>query len=606
MNKYYNVTLKEVTSSFKNWPSLYKLFIKVDKKSFIQITVLAFTSGFIPPLLLLLNQALLNTLQLEIKVSNVLSILLTLIAVYIMQIMVNQYKQYKEEVFSNKLAYFINLEIMKKTKDLTLPDFENPYTYDQIQRVTSESSYRPYQIFSEILVILSSAVTLISTSIIIIIWKWWIVIFLFLTPIISSLYYIKLGKKEYEIEWERTPLRRKLFYYIFLMTRDFNVKEIKLFNLGSLLIDRYKKINISFLETDNNIARRKLKIGVIFETINQLIIGALMLYIIMKVLTKEIMFGTMMALIQGLISTQTSLKTLMQGIFSIYENNLYVNNFFDFMKTKIIIHSNLISEKKIELADINKITFNDVSFKYPNTDNYALKGISFELKKGETIALVGGNGSGKSTLIKLITRLYEDYQGEILINSIPIEKYSIESVRNQMSVIFQDFVKFEFSIRENIGFGDWEKMMDEEALYKATSISGASKIINKSTSRFDTQLGKMFNDGNQLSGGEWQKIAISRAIFKPASLYIMDEPSSALDIYSEQDLFNKYNSFLKNKIGLFITHRFTTVQQANRIIVMDDGKIIECGTHEELLEKKSVYYDLYSSQKNIYYSGYKV
>ncbi|MCY9136858.1 ABC transporter ATP-binding protein/permease, partial [Bacillus atrophaeus] len=211
-----------------------------------------------------------------------------------------------------------------------------------------------------------------------------------------------------------------------------------------------------------------------------------------------------------------------------------------------------------------------------------------------------------STLIKLITWLYEDYQGEILINSIPIEKYSIESVRNQMSVIFQDFVKFEFSIRENIGFGDWEKMMDEEALYKATSISGASKIINKSTSRFDTQLGKMFNDGNQLSGGEWQKIAISRAIFKPASLYIMDEPSSALDIYSEQDLFNKYNSFLKNKIGLFITHRFTTVQQANRIIVMDDGKIIECGTHEELLEKKSVYYDLYSSQKNIYYSGYKV
>ncbi|MCZ4248661.1 ABC transporter ATP-binding protein [Bacillus amyloliquefaciens] len=603
MNKYYNVTLKEVTSSFKNWPSLYKLFIKVDKKSFIQITVLAFISGFIPPLLLLLNQALLNTLQLEIKISNALSILLILIIVYIMQIMVNQYKQYKEEVFSNKLAYFINLEIMRKTKDLTLSDFENPYTYDQIQRVTSESSYRPYQIFSEILVILSSAVTLISTSIIIIIWKWWLVLFLFLTPIISSLFYIKLGKKEYEIEWERTPLRRKLFYYIFLMTRDFNVKEIKLFNLGGLLIERYKKLNIGFLETDNNIARKKLKIAVIFETVNQLIIGVLMLYIIMKVLTKEIMIGTMMALIQGLISTQTSLKTLMQEIFSIYENNLYVNNFFDFIKTKTFNH---ISETKIELTDINKITFNDVFFKYPNTDNYALKGISFEVKKGETIALVGGNGSGKSTLIKLITRLYKDYQGEILINSIPIEKYSIESVRNQMSVIFQDFVKFEFSIRENIGFGDWKRMMDEDALYKATNISGASKIIKKSVNRFDTQLGKMFNDGNQLSGGEWQKIAISRAIFKPASLYIMDEPSSALDIYSEKDLFNKYNSFLKNKIGLFITHRFTTVQQANRILVMDDGKIIECGTHEELLQKKSVYYDLYSSQKNIYFSEYKV
>ncbi|MBZ6492539.1 hypothetical protein IBY08_21200 [Bacillus subtilis subsp. subtilis] len=215
MSKFYNVTYKEVISSFNNWPKLYKIFLKVDKISFFQIIIIAVISGFIPPSLLLLNQSLLNNLQRETQINKVLLIFILLIVVYLVQVIVNQYKQYKEEIFANKLAYFINLEILKKTKILELPDFENPHIYDQIQRVTSESSYRPFQIFTEILNILTNIITIISTSIIIIIWKWWVVILLFLTPIISSIFFVKLGKKEYEIEWERTPLRRKIYYYIF-------------------------------------------------------------------------------------------------------------------------------------------------------------------------------------------------------------------------------------------------------------------------------------------------------------------------------------------------------------------------------------------------------
>ncbi|NRE93461.1 ATP-binding cassette domain-containing protein, partial [Bacillus subtilis] len=258
---------------------------------------------------------------------------------------------------------------------------------------------------------------------------------------------------------------------------------------------------------------------------NQLIVGGIMLYIILKVFFKEIMIGTMMALIQGVISSQTALKTLMQGVFSVYENNLYVNDFFEFVKNRKLNNDTKL-EEKIQLTEINKITFNNVSFKYPNKNNYALKKISFELKKGETIAIVGGNGSGKSTLIKLICRLYDGFEGEILINSIPIEKYSIESIRAQTSIIFQDFIKYEFSIRENIGFGNYNEMKNQDFLEYAAYISGANKIINKYPDRFDSQLGKMFNKGHQLSGGEWQKMAISRAIFKKASLYMMDEPSS--------------------------------------------------------------------------------
>ncbi|WP_422647608.1 ABC transporter ATP-binding protein [Bacillus subtilis] len=602
MSKFYNVTYKEVISSFNNWPKLYKIFLKVDKISFFQIIIIAVISGFIPPSLLLLNQSLLNNLQRETQINKVLLIFILLIVVYLVQVIVNQDKQYKEEIFANKLAYFINLEILKKTKILELPDFENPHIYDQIQRVTSESSYRPFQIFTEILNILTNIITIISTSIIIIIWKWWVVILLFLTPIISSIFFVKLGKKEYEIEWERTPLRRKIYYYIFLMTRDFNIKEIKLFNLSDLLISRYEKINKVFLKTDKEMAQRKMKVSTIFETVNQLIVGGIMLYIILKVFSKEIMIGTMMALIQGVISSQTALKTLMQGVFSVYENNLYVNDFFEFVKNRKLNNDTKL-EEKIQLTEINKITFNNVSFKYPNKNNYALKKISFELKKGETIAIVGGNGSGKSTLIKLICRLYDGFEGEILINSIPIEKYSIESIRAQTSIIFQDFIKYEFSIRENIGFGNYNEMKNQDFLEYAAYISGANKIINKYPDRFDSQLGKMFNKGHQLSGGEWQKMAISRAIFKKASLYMMDEPSSALDIYSEQELFIKYNEFLKNKIGLFITHRFNTVQLASRILVMNNGEIIECGTHKELLQNKGMYYDLYNQQKKVFYSG---
>lgn len=387
MSKFYNVTYKEVISSFNNWPKLYKIFLKVDKISFFQIIIIAVISGFIPPSLLLLNQSLLNNLQRETQINKVLLIFILLIVVYLVQVIVNQYKQYKEEIFANKLAYFINLEILKKTKILELPDFENPHIYDQIQRVTSESSYRPFQIFTEILNILTNIITIISTSIIIIIWKWWVVILLFLTPIISSIFFVKLGKKEYEIEWERTPLRRKIYYYIFLMTRDFNIKEIKLFNLSDLLISRYEKINKVFLKTDKEMAQRKMKVSTIFETVNQLIVGGIMLYIILKVFSKEIMIGTMMALIQGVISSQTALKTLMQGVFSVYENNLYVNDFFEFVKNRKLNNDTKL-EEKIQLTEINKITFNNVSFKYPNKNNYALKKISFELKKEKQLQLL--------------------------------------------------------------------------------------------------------------------------------------------------------------------------------------------------------------------------
>jgi len=601
MNKSSDVNLKGVLISFKNWPSLIKLLLLVDKSSFFQIIVLTIITGLTPAFLLILNQQLINSVQTAQGGDSlvIFKALLFLIITYIFQIITNQFKKYKEELFSNKLSYSMKSEIMKKTEKLTVADFENANVYDQLQRATSESNYRPYQIFNQIMSIIGNMVTMISTSFILFLWNWWLIPVLFLIPIFSSYTYLKLSKLEYNIEWERTSLRRKLFYYTFLMTRDINIKEIKLYNLGSTIIKRYNDVTSDFIKIDKKISGKRFKITSFYEIANQLVVGGLMFYIISKALLNEILIGTMITYIQALTSTQNALKSLAQEIFMVYENNLYVNLFFQFLNLEEN-ESNVLEEQQIELKEIESVTFKNVYFKYPNTDEYVLKNINIHFEKKDVVAIVGKNGSGKSTFIKLLMRLYKDYEGEILINSIPIDKYSLESIRKQIGVVFQDYLKFELSVRENIGFGNIKNLHDETALYEASKVSGANIFVNTFSQRFDTQLGKMFSKGVQLSGGEWQKIAISRAVFKEASLYILDEPSSALDAYSEKEVFNNFHEFLENKIGIYISHRYTTVNKATQIIVFEDGEIIEKGTHQELIDYKGVYYNLYYSQASVY------
>lgn len=245
---------------------------------------------------------------------------------------------------------------------------------------------------------------------------------------------------------------------------------------------------------------------------------------------------------------------------------------------------------------IESIEFINVSFIYPGQTVYALKDLNFKIQTNDSVAFVGRNGSGKSTIIKLMTGLYDDFTGEILINSISIHNYSKDTLYKKIGVIFQDFIQFDFTVRENIGFGDLEKMDNTSKIWNSAQLTGADELIKSFPNQIDQQLGRNFEGGVQISGGQWQKIAISRAFFKDADLYIMDEPSSFLDPESEKQVFLQFQNYIEGKIGVYISHRYTSVLYANRIIVLNEGQVVECGTHQQLIVKRGIYYKLFSDE----------
>ncbi|MFE6140020.1 ABC transporter ATP-binding protein [Bacillus sp. NPDC057893] len=600
MNWNTNLTFKEVLTSFRYWPRVFQLLWSIDKKALIIIMVFTVIGGLFPALLLLANQFLINSIALgwEQDFDIVIKGLALLVSLYVFQLITGQIKQYVEEIYKLRLSYSINVLLMRKSVNLSLEDFENDTIYDQLQRAQSEANHRPYQIFEQILSIISSAIIFISTAMILIAWKWWVVPCLLIIPILSAVSFLKLGKKEFDIEWDRAPLWRKLWYLNYLLTKDITIKEVKLYNLGSHIITQYKGIYHDFLKVDKGIAKRRLILSFTFQFINQFVIAALILLILIAAFTKEIMIGTMVSYIQALSSTQNASQSLLHQIFSMYENNLYIEQLFSYLDVEEKDQNN--DENAIKLDSIHSIEFKNVSFKYPGSESYALKDVSFSLKQNDIVAIVGKNGSGKSTLVKLLTRLYKNYTGEILINDKSIDSYSVQSIRDQIGVVFQDFVKYELTARENIGFGNLNYIKDDKSLYDATLQSGAYNLIYSLPNKLDTQLGKWFSEGHQLSGGQWQKMAISRAIIKNSGMYILDEPSSALDPQAEQEVFEKFHNLTNEKIGIYISHRFSTVKHSTKILVFDEGRIIESGTHENLLKYNGVYSELYNLQASAY------
>ncbi|MBK0295443.1 ABC transporter ATP-binding protein [Bacillus sp. S34] len=598
-----NISLKEILNSFMFWPKIFKLLWNIDKKPMLFIIILTILEGLIPPSLLLVNKQLINNVQ--VGISQGVSIIILsgscLFSLYLLQIIIGQANGYLDQVFQKKLGYSISAMLMEKSSKLSLENFENDKIYDQLQRVMGDANHRPYMVFNQLLSIISNIITLLATSLILITWKWWLVFSLIVIPILSSISFFKLSKLEFNIEWERTPIRRKLWYYSLLLTRDFSVKEIKLFNLSEYILNRYKEINKNFFLIDKKLVKKKIRVSFFFEIINQIFLLILMSYIIFSAFVKQILIGSMVAYIQALTSTQKSFQSLIQQLFSIYENNLYMTLLFDFLDIEEEIQSLNVSE--VHLEKIETIEFKNVSFKYPNTDSYVLKNVNFLIKNNDIVAIVGKNGSGKSTAIKILARLYTNYEGSVLINNVPVERFSKQSLVKQIGIVFQDFVKYELTARENIGYGDINKLSNDTSILKVANDTNTHELLKKMPLLLDTQLGKIFSEGYQLSGGEWQKIAITRTIFKDSSVYILDEPSAALDPYAEKEIFSKFHELIQNKIGIYISHRFTTVKQATKILVFDKGSIVEEGTHDYLMSLEGRYYQIYHLQASAYKSN---
>lgn len=588
------IGIKDILIALKQLPKTVSIIMHVSKGLFFLTILFSVIAGVFPVITLILSQELINCL---VQGKNFFDGTFIVFVLYLLASfageLIIEAKGFIEGKFQYLLQYRLNYMVMEKCTDLSLEDFETSEMYDRIEKITGEIAYRPFQIFLAIINLLTSAITMISSAILLFSWNPYISIVLLVVPIVSVLYFLKIGQQEFDIIWNRAKDERKTWYLSYLLTHDFSYKEISLLNIKDYLLGNFVKISNRFIEQNIKILKKKTVFNIIYEMIMQVVSGLIIGEAIISAYAGDILVGNVMSYIRSVGLVQSNSQAIMANIYTIYNSSLYMDMLFEFLNYcgKGKITGNM---KKID-GEITTIDIKNLSFSYKNKKE-TLKNINISFQKGEKIALVGPNGSGKSTLIKILSGLYEIKDGEILINGIPLKKIDIEDYHTKMSVLFQDFVKYELTLKENIGFGDIKEFNSTDRMKEILDKLQAKFLKKDGEYDFDMQLGNWFDDGQQLSQGQWQKVALARAYFKNASIYILDEPNAALDTVSEREIFDDFFEISKGKIGIFISHRLNAAKKADKIIVMDDGRVVGMGKHEDLLKNCLVYQTLYQAE----------
>lgn len=602
MNEKNDFRFSDIIKSFKIFPRIFSLFYEIAAVKVIQIMFIYIIMGLFPATSIRVTQHLLNVVQLNAG-GNYNEVIIPLAVYLITNFIISctaVYKSRLESILKIDLSYKINMLLMEKNASLELKDYENSDMYDMIRRAQSEGVDRQYSIFTNIIGIVSQFIGLIALSSILFSWKPWILIVLFIVPILSTMSISNLGHQQFEIEVSRTSDRRQSSYLSYLMSNDIAIKEIKIYGIGRYLIDKFSIIQKNFISVDKKIIKKRTNLLIIYELLDQIVAGVLLIIIIKDTFNGNILFGSTIAYLRSISSIDSSIQGILNSLTSVYQNNLYVTQLFEYLDYNDENQNN-DDEVKTEIDEIFSVEFKNVSFKYPTRTEYALKDINIHIIKGNTIALVGENGSGKSTLVKLLCGLYDTYEGEILINDISMKKINQENLKKQLGVVFQDFNKYEMTLKENVALGKLEFLNSEDKILEALTFASGSDIPQSIKDGLVGQLGVWFKGGVQLSGGQWQKIALARANIRDASIYILDEPSASLDPITELRILENIKKMYKNKLGIIISHRLESIKRvSDNIIVLEGGKIVEAGSHDELMYLEGAYSLLYDARnKNI-------
>ena len=591
-NKMKNMDIKRCINNIKY---ILSMILKYKKKYLIVLFITTIFTSILPYISLFNTQRIVNLIQLKstdfnsITINIILFIVIGILSIGLTNLQSNWLSKYKEYLY-----YELNAKILQETKKYNLCDFENPRIYDMLQRAEQEIGVRPINIISNLLTITSSIISFLTSLIILFSWHSWAIVgFLFL-PFIASKYFASISKNEYKVVFNRTNYERKSWYIAHLLTKDQYIKEVKLLNLFDYLLNLFKKLRKKFFIENVKLINKKSLFSILYQLSNFLITVSLVIVAFIEAFFQKILVGNLMTYINTTSKVETAIKSIVGSLFTFYQDGLFVENiknFFEYSSSK----ENIV-KKKIHIDKITSVELTNVSYRYPNRKEYALKNINLKLEKGEIVALVGENGSGKTTLIKLLNNLYTNYEGTILINGINIKEINNSDLKEKISTVLQDFNQFQFTIKENIGFGDINNLNDMNKIKQASKMSSANKFIELLPNAYEQQVGYWFEGGTQLSGGQWQKLAISRIFMKGGDFFILDEPTAALDPKAEYEFFENFKSNINDRIGLFITHRFINAKFTKKIIVLDKGKIIEQGSHEELIKLNGIYKKMYDFQ----------
>lgn len=590
--RYMVIMLKKVNTQINLLIYTIKILWKFDRTGFVFIILLAISNGIYPIATLLVTQNIMNAIQtMEKTFDELVGLLILYSLIILVGIIISGLNSYYMGQLNIKLNYYMNYLLMKKCSQLSLEDLEKTETYDKITRLEKDIAIKPFQALQALIGLVASAITFCSATSIIFSWKKLLFFLILAVSFVTFIFNVKIGNSEFLMRFTRSGSERRAWYFSYLLTHDFAFKEVKAQRLQNVLINKYKILCEKFISEENRINRYKIMVNV-FLSVSEDIISIVVMFISIKeAYSGLIMIGTAMTFMNASTMIQSATNSMSSYIYEIYNSNLYMKLLREFMNIDI---SKSFGHCKIDR--INKIVFQDISYDYIHKRN-ALYRVSFKIQKGQTIAIIGRNGSGKTTLLKLMGALYTPYKGTIKINNIDITEIDEESLRKQISILFQDYLKYEGTLLENVTLGEMEKKNEIEDIEAALSMADINFAINENGRyNLNANLGTWFENGSELSGGQWQKVALARTFFKEASLYIFDEPSASLDTETEKNIFRNIINFNKNAIKVFITHNIKFAQEADTIIVLDEGKIVGMGEHELLLKKCDQYRSLYLAQ----------
>ncbi len=503
-----------------------------------------------------------------------------------------------QSLLKAKLSHRVNVLILEKALTLELTHFEDSEFYDKLTRARREASSRPLSLVMRTSGLFQNALAIASFSVLLANFSPWAVLILLFGGLPAFFAEAKFSGDAFRLFRWRAPETRMQTYLETALAREDHAKEVKLFDLGKLFLGRYVAIYEGLYQKDRNLTVRREGFGFAFTLISIAALYSAYAWCAVEAVRGLITLGEMTMYIMLFRQGQAAVTASLGAIGGMYEDNLYLSTLYEYLEQPVEeSKGTAVSGPDPEAG----VQFEDVEFRYPGSDKVAVTGMTLQIKRGQSLALVGENGSGKTTLIKLLTRLYKPTYGRVLLDGRDLQEWDSTVLRRRIGVIFQDFVRYQLMVGENVGAGDVRHFEDHDRWVEAAKQGKAAPFIDDMPLKYETQLGKWFKDGRELSGGQWQKIALSRAFMREdADILVLDEPTAAMDAAAEAEVFEHFRSLMGKRVAIVISHRFSTVRMADEIVVLDQGHIVERGSHETLMKDDGVYAKLFTLQARGY------
>ncbi|UOE51899.1 ABC transporter ATP-binding protein/permease [Mucilaginibacter sp. SMC90] len=598
------LTIKDRLASYRNLPKFFCLVWKVSPRLTLSNILIRVLQAIIPLGLLnvgkyIIDEAIAITHNRNLPYDHLWKLIAVEFIFILLLIILGKVTSLIDELLGERLTNDTTNMIMQHAAKLDLVQFENSQFYDKLERARQQTTGRAIlltHVFSQV----QDLITITSYVVVLVAFNPWVIVILLSVTLPSMLGEFYFNNKNYALLRSQTQARRELDYLSLVASSDVAAKEVRLFDLSGFFINKFKNISHSLYEAKRKFGVKRLVISSLISIPGVVGFYLVFFFIVQRVLQGSLTIGGLTLLLGTIRQLGGLMQNSARRFNAVAQGAIYLTDFFDFFK---IMPAITVPDSPRPFPDpiVLGFTFENVGFKYGNSDKWANRHLNFTLRPGEKLALVGENGAGKTTLVKLLVRLYDPTEGRITLDGHDLKEYNIEDIRRQMGIIFQDFIKYQMPASVNIAVGDIAAVGEENLIVDAAKQSLAHPIIDRMPGKYQQMLGTHFDTGVELSGGEWQKVALARAYMRNAQIVILDEPTAALDARSEYEVFKRFSDITQKKTAVLISHRFSTVRMADRIIVLDKGEILEIGSHEELLQRGDRYAELFELQA----AGYK-